>query len=113
MDFGTTLSYVAFYLVSLVIAYYYFTTRNKERMALIEAGANPDVFNTKEKYYILFVIGLLGIGIALGLILGAILSSTIDAVDRSISYLASMLLCGGAAMLVAFFTISRWMKAKD
>jgi len=110
MDFGTTLSYLSFYLVSLVIAYYYFTTRNKERMALIEAGANPDMFNSREKYYILFVIGVVAMGIAIGVMLGVLLNSMMPNTNRSILFLSSMLLCGGGAMLIAFFTIIRWLK---
>lgn len=112
MDFGSTLSYVSFYLVSLAIAYYYFTTRNKERMALIEAGANPDMFNSSEKYYILFVIGTVAVGISLGIMLGYILSDSLRVENRSIIYLASMLLCGGLSVLLSFFIIMKWMKIK-
>ena len=112
MDFGTTLSYITLYLVSLVIAYYYFTTRNKERMALIEAGANPDMFNSREKYYILFVLGVLAIGIAMGVMSGFVLSSFVRGSNESTIYLASMLFWGGGAMLGAFFTIMKWMKAE-
>ena len=113
MDFGTTLSYVAFYLVSLGIAYYYFTTRNKERMALIEAGANPDMFNSKEKYYILFVIGLVAVGVGLGVLVGFSISTFIDVPNKAIIYLSSMLLLGGASMLIAFFTILKWMNKQE
>ena len=112
MDFGTTLSYITLYLVSLVIAYYYFTTRNKERMALIEAGANPDMFNSREKYYILFVLGVLAIGIAMGVMSGFVLSSFVRGSNESTIYLASMLFWSGGAMLGAFFTIMKWMKAE-
>ena len=112
MDFGTTLTYVSFYLVSLAIAYYYITTRNKERMALIEAGANPDMFNSLEKYYILFVIGIVAVGISLGIILAFVLSKSLQTESRII-YLASMLLCGGLSVLLSFSIIMKWMKAKE
>ncbi|MFK7953274.1 MAG: DUF6249 domain-containing protein [Ekhidna sp.] len=113
MDFGTTLSYVSFYLISLVIFYYYFTTRNKERMAIIEMGANPDMFQSEEKYYMLFVIGLVSVGVSVGLIVGYYLSIVLDPPNKSIIYLGAMLLFGGASMIAAFFLILKRMKKKD
>ena len=79
-------------------------------MALIEAGANPDMFNSKEKYYILFVLGVLAIGIAFGVIVGFIVNSYVDSITSSAIYMCTMLVFGGLAILLAFFTIMRWMK---
>jgi len=111
MDFGTSLTYISFYLISLAIAYYYFTTRNKERMALIEAGANPDMFQSSERYYMLFVIGLVAIGLATGLIFGKIAIGYFHIqTGQSTIYLASILGFGGSALIVSFFTILRWIK---
>ncbi|SMG35881.1 hypothetical protein SAMN05661096_02387 [Marivirga sericea] len=110
MDFGTTLSYVSLYLVSLAIFYYYYTTRNKERMAIIELGANPDMFNSEEKYYIFFIIGLVAIGVAVGLVVGLYLNMLVKPLNQSIIYMASMLLFGGASMIAAFFLVLKRMK---
>src|SRR6056297_2058914 len=109
MDFGKTIAYIAFYLVSLAIFYYYFTTRNKERMSLIEAGANPDMFNSPEQYYILFVIGMVAMGLALGLLAGYLLNTFILVKGDSLFYLFGMLLFGGAAMFISFFIIIKWL----
>ncbi len=71
------------------------------------------MFNSAEKYYLLFVIGMIAIGLAVGLLLGYSLSAFLKVENRSIIYLASMLLCGGSSILIAFFTIMKWLKHKN
>ena len=78
-------------------------------MALIEAGANPDMFNSKEKYYILFVIGMVAIGLASGGMIGFGISRLTNIPDRHIIYMSCMLFFGGSSLLVAFFTIVKWL----
>lgn len=73
-------------------------------------GANPDMFQTEEKYYILFVIGLVAIGVSLGMMVGYYLSIVLDPPNKSILYIGSMLLFGGASMLASFFLILKRLK---
>ena len=40
------IGFIAFFAMVFGIAYVYYTTRNKERMALIEKGADASLFNT-------------------------------------------------------------------
>jgi hypothetical protein len=40
---------VSMFLMIFAIVYVYFTTRNKERMALIEKGADPKLFKSEPK----------------------------------------------------------------
>lgn len=79
-------------------------------MAIIEIGANPDMFKSEEKYYILFVIGMVAIGVSVGMMFGYFLSNVLEAPNKSIFYMGSMLLFGGASMIGAFFLIRKWMK---
>ena len=73
--------FIAFFATVFGIYYVHITTRNKERMALIEKGADASLFNTgKEGQKSLFnwnkltlKIGMFFMGIALGIIAGAIL----------------------------------------
>ena len=113
MDFGKTIAYIAFYLVSLAIFYYYFTTRNKEKMALIESGANPDAFKSPERFYILFVVGLVAVGISLGVVLGYYLVNVQSNFSDSIILLGSMLLTGGLSMVISFFIILYWIRKNN
>jgi hypothetical protein len=72
-----TTSAALFISVSLVvfgISYYYFTTRHKERMELIEKGLAPDYFKNQSNFLpLLLVLGLSSIGIGLGLAGGLVL----------------------------------------
>jgi hypothetical protein len=55
--------------------YMYLTTRNRERMAMIEKGIDPGIF--KPKFNRLGIkLGLLAIGIAIGVMLGQLIHHT-------------------------------------
>lgn len=66
-------------LVVFGIAYYYFTTRHKERMAIIETGKSPDLFKKQGQWlYFLLTLGIVSIGIALGIIAGAFVREVVN-----------------------------------
>jgi hypothetical protein len=79
----TLLAFIAFFATVFGIMYVYYTSRNKERMALIEKGADASLFNTgKERLKWSFSwgkftlkIGMLFMGIALGIMTGAIITN--------------------------------------
>ncbi len=102
------------------IFYLYFSTRNKERLALIEKGADASIFMSSQKrqaapfWKILILnLGLLAMGIGVGILLGSLLSynfgysgSYQDRPSNYISsetlYAASIFLCAGASLLIGF-----------
>ena len=102
------------------VFYLYFSTRNKERLALIEKGADASIFMSSEKrraapfWKILILnLGLLAMGIGVGILLGSLLSynfgysgSYQDRPSNYISsetlYAASIFLCAGASLLIGF-----------
>ena len=102
------------------IAYLYFSTRNKERMALIEKGAEASIFmkgkskNAAPFWKVLILnLGLLAMGVGFGILLGTILGSYFgyngswqnrpdNAVDAGVFYAASIFLCAGGALLIGF-----------
>lgn len=86
------------------IVYIFLTTRNKERLALIEKGADASLFNTGKKgngFSIVLSIALLAIGIGLGVLLGAMLAQ--GGMDEDVSYPASIFIFGGLGLLASFF----------
>ncbi|HNW56326.1 MAG TPA: hypothetical protein PLR88_03880 [Bacteroidales bacterium] len=114
---GTTLiGFIAFFAMVFGIVYVHYTTRNKERMALIEKGADASLFNTgKEGPRFTFgwsrfalKIGMLFMGVAVGIIAGAILSS-LSSMDEGICYLSMIFFFGGFS-LVLFYIIDRKKK---
>ena len=66
-------------LVVFGIAYYFFTTRHKERMAIIERGLSPDLFKG-QGHYLLFMLmlGIVSISIAAGILAGAIIAPRVS-----------------------------------
>ncbi|WP_159950753.1 DUF6249 domain-containing protein [Polaribacter septentrionalilitoris] len=102
------------------VFYLYFSTRNKERMALIEKGAEASIFmkgNPKNAapFWKVFILnlGLLAMGIGIGILLGSILGYYFgydgswenrpdNAIDSGVFYAASVFLCAGGALLIGF-----------
>lgn len=59
------------------LIYYYYHTRHKERMMLIEKGADAKLFKTepkKKNYFFTIVVGIVFICLGLGIVLGFVFS---------------------------------------
>lgn len=106
------------------IFYLFFSTRNKERLALIEKGTDAKIFmkgydnhgkRNPSPFWKVFILnlGLLAMGIGVGILLGTLLSYNFgydgpwnnrprNAVEPETLYAASIFLCAGAALLVGF-----------
>jgi hypothetical protein len=105
--------FIAFFATVFGVYYVHITTRNKERMALIEKGADASLFNTgNEGRTSLFdwskltlKIGMLFMGVALGIIAGAILES-MQVMPDGPGYVSMVFLFGGLS-LVLFYLVDR------
>jgi ABC-type Fe3+-siderophore transport system permease subunit len=110
---GPTIAFIALFATVFGIFYVYIITRNKERMALIEKGADASLFNTgKEGHKFSFSwgkftlkAGMLFMGIALGIMAGAILSNA-GILNEDANY-PSMIFFFGGLSLVLFYVIDR------
>ncbi len=107
------IGFIAFFAMVFGIMYLFFTTRNKERMALIEKGADASLFNmgkTQKSAFnrTMFALktGMLLIGIGLGIIAGAILDR-INAFQHPEAGYFSMIFIFGGLALVVFYLIDR------
>lgn len=86
------------------VVYVYLTTRNKERLALIEKGADASMFNTGKKNgigSIILNLALLAIGIGIGVLVGAGLAQA--GMDDDVSFPASIFIFGGLGLVTSFF----------
>jgi len=108
--------FIALFATVFGIVYVHYTTRNKERMALIEKGADASLFNTgKEgKSFInwgklALKVGMLFMGIGLGIIAGAILESLAAFPSEEAGYFSMVFIFGGLA-LVLYYLIDRKSK---
>jgi hypothetical protein len=91
------------------ILYVFLTTRNKERMALIEKGVDASMLNMKKSAFgsslSALKIGMFLAGLALGLLIGNILAET-TRLKEEVAYI-SMMFLGGGTSLIAFYLIEK------
>jgi hypothetical protein len=110
----TLIAFIALFATVFGIMYMFYTTRNKERLALIEKGADAGLFNTgKDKSpfnwgKFSLKAGMLFMGIAVGIIVGAVLSQA-GILDEDADYGAMICFFGGLS-LVLFYVIDRKSK---
>lgn len=101
--------FICFFIVLFGIAYLYFSSRNKERLALIEKGADASIFvrGKREKaapvWKILILnLALLAMGIGAGIVIGGILHTNLSG-DSFYAMPGSIFLLAGTGLLVGFF----------
>jgi predicted MFS family arabinose efflux permease len=92
------------------IFYVFLVTRNKERLALIEKGADASLFSFKRNKANSLRIGMFIAGIGLGLLLGNVISET-TRVKEEIAYFSMAFICGGIS-LILFYLIERNIKVE-
>ena len=90
---------IAFFITAFGILYVIFSTRNKERLALIEKGADASLFQSKRnnKHHSLKA-GMFLAGIGLGILLGNILDVTTQ-LKEEVAYFSMIFLCGGFSLI--------------
>ena len=94
----------AFFALVFGVVYISVTTRNKERLALIEKGADPELFKAKaqpESGHKNMKVGLFLIGIALGILAGYFLAGT--GMQETPAYFSMIFLFGGIALVVSHY----------
>jgi len=93
------------------IVYLFFTTRHKERLSLIEKGADASLFNTGSKptkngwLKLLLNIGLMAMGIGLGVFLGGLM--VMNGMHEEMAFPSMIFLCGGLGLVIGFFLTRR------
>lgn len=104
--------FLSLFILVFGISYLFYTTRNKERLALIERDKDVSIFMREPSKrapaawkIVLLALGLLAIGVGVGILLGAILS--MFGMDEEVAYPASIFLTGGTGLLVSFFVIKK------
>lgn len=82
------------------IFYLYITARNKERLSMIEKGADASMFSTKRKYYAMTLkLGMLLVGISLGILIGSFIDEY-TTLPEEVGYFSMIFLFGGLALVI-------------
>ena len=100
---------ITMFLALFGILYVYFNTRHKERMFMIEKGADPALFQTQSKRDGRFTsmrIGMFLIGIAVGILMGNILEET-TTLDEEVAYFSMTFLFGGISLVVYYLFVEK------
>lgn len=93
------------------IAYYYLTTRSKERLALIEKGLATTSFAQSKSYLpLLLLLGVLSMGIAAGIAAGAVLTGLVG--SQSYVYPATIFFFAGLSLVVAYYLLKAMPASK-
>ncbi|MAU16883.1 MAG: hypothetical protein CMH46_15245 [Muricauda sp.] len=104
--------------VIFAIAYLYFSTRNKERLALIEKGADASIFVKGKRdgaapfwKIIILNLSLLLIGIGAAIFVASLLVYGLG-VDEDVAYPGTIFLLAGVGLLVGF-NMTRKLEKED
>lgn len=92
--------------------YLYISARNRERLALIEKGADASIFYSKKKHVtpiwkvIVINLALLLVGIGLGIFIANLLSYNMG-VDEDVAYPGTIFLLAGLGLFAGFLATKR------
>lgn len=89
----------------VIIAYLYFNSRHKVRMALIQHGKEASIFKGKSSGSSGLKYGLLMLGIGLGILMGMFIESIMET-DSPVPHFSMMLILGGVG-LICYYLILR------
>ena len=90
------------------IFYLFIAARNKERLALIEKGADASIFYGKDRKVtpmwkvIIINMALLSMGIGIGIFIAAILSQSLN-VDEDVAYPGTIFLMAGIGLFSGYY----------
>lgn len=109
---------ISFFLMVFAILYLYFSTRNRERLALIEKGVDANIFfkakdqkeiPTWKIVLINFAVLLMSVGLAI--FLGASLENGLG-LDEEIAYPGTIFFMAGVGLMVGF-ALTKRLEKKD
>jgi len=102
--------FVSLFIIIFGIFYLHYSTRNKERLALIDKGADASIFfspKVQKKSHVpiwkvlILNISVLLIGIGAGVFIGSIIE-TYTLIDEDVAYTGSIFLMAGLGLFLGF-----------
>ncbi|RLD80578.1 MAG: hypothetical protein DRJ10_07230 [Bacteroidetes bacterium] len=91
---------ITFFASIVLILWLYFSTRNKERMALIEKGADANLFKSKSRPFPTLKLGMFIAGIGLGILFGNIIAVS-TSLEEPTAYFSMIFLFAGSSLIVS------------
>lgn len=125
----STVSIIGGFATLFGIAYYFFTTRHRERMLLLERGADPSIFKQRSGSKIfLLTLGIISIGLSIGIACGYVLESFMIMQNQQeiaalrqqrphftpsypSAYLISVFFFAGISLIISYFVVRKSNRA--
>ncbi len=96
----------------VLILYLFFLTINKERLALIEKGADASLFKTKSKQFPTLKLGMFIVGIGLGILFGNIIAVS-TSLEEPTAYFSMIFLFAGSSLVINHLLEKKKTKSID
>ena len=113
---GETITAIVFFVTGFAaffgIMYIFYTTRNRERLALIEKNADPSILKPESKGTLktfTIKLGMLFGGAGIGTLIGNIVAST-TSLDDHAAYVSMIFLFSGAGLVASYFIAKKVQK---
>lgn len=102
--------FIALFIVVFGIFFLYFSSRNKERLALIEKGADAEIFFHKTEKrksapvgkVIILNLAMLLMGVGFGIFIGSLLDAY-TIIAEEVGYTGAIFMFAGLGLLIGFF----------
>jgi hypothetical protein len=101
---------LGFFLAIFAILYVYWTTRTKERLALVEKGLDAGIFKGECSQLGLVKWGVFLIAAGIGVVAGFALSNVINEV---VAFFTAILVCGGIGLIVAYLITNKLLEKRQ
>lgn len=116
--------FISFFATAFGIWFYYLKTRNSERLALIQSGADASLFYSRKKegvhngLFIVLILGILSLAVGLGIITGHLIEQLMIESYRSAypdgfrrnfpqAYFTSIFIFAGLGLIGSYFLIRK------
>ncbi len=80
----------------------YLSIRKKERMALLQFGKDASVFQSNKSDLLSLKWGMILIAVALGILLGNLLTAVTD-MQEEVAYFSMIFILGGISLILSYF----------
>ncbi len=109
------LAVVGFFTAIIVWIYMHYSSRHRERMALLEHSKDASIFERKQRAFAnmnALKYGMVGVMAGIGLLVGGFLNR-MHIMEEEVAYLSMMLIMGGAGMVAYYYVGNKEKERQD
>lgn len=111
MEFTGVVAIISVFTTIIVIAYLFFSSRHKIRMALIQHGQQATIFKEDKDASSALKFGILAVGLGLGLFAGCLLEKM--GMPEEPAYFGMMLTFGGIGLILYYIIVKKNIDHSD